>query len=57
MKVTIENGELVVRLPIKPEVSASGKSVVIASTRGNQPTTVQYDGKVVTLGVNAYVKR
>ncbi len=56
MKVSIEGTELVVRLPIAAARSASGKSLVIASTHGNQPTTAQYEGKTVILGVNAYVK-
>lgn len=56
MKATIENNELTIRIPLSPARSASGKSLVIASTHGNQPTTVQYEGKTVILGVNAYVK-
>jgi len=40
----------------KPVASASGKSLVIASSHGNQPTTLTVDGKVVTVGLNAYVR-
>ena len=56
MKVTINEkaGTLTVVLPITPGPSKSGKSLVIASTRGNQTTTATFDGKPVTLGVNAY---
>ena len=56
MKVTIKEkaGTLTVVLPITPGPSKSGKSLVIASTRGNQTTTAVFDGKPVTLGVNAY---
>jgi hypothetical protein len=56
MKVTINEkaGTLTVVLPITPAPSKSGKSLVIASTRGNQTTTAVFDGKPVTLGVNAY---
>tara|TARA_R100001086_G_scaffold2066_1_gene1407 strand:+ start:352 stop:534 length:183 start_codon:yes stop_codon:yes gene_type:complete len=56
MKVTINEkaGTLTVVLPITPGPSKSGKSLVIASTRGNQTTTAVFDGKPVTLGVNAY---
>jgi hypothetical protein len=56
MKVTINEkaGTLTVILPITPAPSKSGKSLVIASTRGNQTTTAVFDGKPVTLGVNAY---
>lgn len=48
---------LVVEMPISPRTSASGKSLVIASTNGNQPTTVQYEGQTVILGLNAYIKK
>ena len=56
MKVTINEkaGTLTVVLPITPAPSKSGKSLVIASTRGNQTTTAVFDGKPVTLSVNAY---
>ena len=56
MKVTINEkaGTLTVVLPITPGPSKSGKSLVIASTRGNQTTTAVFDGKPVTLGVDAY---
>mgnify|MGYP001073356526 CR=1 FL=1 len=48
---------LVIEMPISPRTSASGKSLVIASTNGNQPTTVQYNGQTVILGLNAYIKK
>ena len=56
MKVTLSEkaGTLTVVLPLTPGPSKSGKSLVIASTRGNQTTTATFDGKPVTLGVNAY---
>ena len=45
-----------IRIPITtPSPSASGKTLVVASTRGNQKTAVQIDGKDLYLGVNAYV--
>ncbi len=47
---------LVIRIPIKKATpSASGKTLVVASTRGNQKTAVQIDGKDLYLGLNAYV--
>jgi hypothetical protein len=54
----IENGWLVIRLPLEtPKPSASAKSLVVASTRGNVTFgDVLVDGKPVTIGVNAYVK-
>jgi hypothetical protein len=56
LTVTREGEMLVIRIPIaKPTPSASGKTLVVASTRGNQKTGVQIDGKDLYLGVNAYV--
>jgi hypothetical protein len=40
----------------KPTPSASGKTLVVASTRGNAVTDVLVDGKPVTIGLNAYIK-
>jgi len=54
--VTRDGETLVVRIPIqKATPSASGKTLVIASTRGNQKSGLQIDGKDVYVGVNAYV--
>lgn len=39
----------------KPTRSASGKTLVVASTRGNVVTSVEVDGKPVTIGLNAYI--
>jgi len=57
MKAELKNGNLIVTIPTqKPTPSASGKTLVVASTHGNQPTTVEVDGKVLVIGLNAYVK-
>jgi hypothetical protein len=37
-----------------PTPSASGKTMVVASTRGNMKTGVQVAGKEITVGLNAY---
>ena len=56
MKAEIIDGNLVITLPLeKPAPSASGKTLVVASTHGNQRTTVEIEGKPVTVGVNAYI--
>jgi hypothetical protein len=56
MKAEIIDGNLVLTLPLeKPTPSASGKTLVVASTHGNQKTSLQIEGKVVTVGVNAYI--
>jgi hypothetical protein len=56
MKVSLskDSKTLTIELPVEPVASKSGKSLVIASTRGNQPTTVEFNGKPITIGVNAY---
>jgi len=44
------------RIPIKRRTpSASGKTLVVASTRGNQKLALQIDGKDLYLGLNAYL--
>jgi hypothetical protein len=56
LTVNREGDVLVIRIPIGPPTpSASGKTLVVASTRGNQKTGMQVDGKDLYLGVNAYV--
>jgi hypothetical protein len=56
LTVTQEGDTLVIRLSIKPPTpSASGKTLVVASTRGNQKTDLKIDGKDLYLGINAYV--
>ena len=59
MKATIENGELVIRLPLNktPVLSGSGKTLVIATTHGNQKTDAVVNGQPVIIGVNAYIAR
>jgi hypothetical protein len=59
MSVQVEDGMLVIRLPInKPlKSSASGKSKIVASTRGNKVfEDCEFEGTPVTVGVNAYIK-
>ena len=40
----------------EPTPSASGKTLVVATTHGNVPTDIQIDGKPVIVGVNAYIR-
>ena len=59
MKVFIEKSELVIRIPMNdPKPSASGKTLVIASSHGNQKTDCLYPKTKtpITVGINAYVK-
>lgn len=55
---TLEGNELVIRVPVNnpPERSATGKTLVVASSHGNQPTELKIDGQTVVVGVNAYYK-
>ena len=56
LTVSREGDTLVIRIPIKTATpSASGKTLVMASTRGNQKTGLQVDGSDLYLGLNAYV--
>ena len=58
MTVTIEGKELVIRMPLEaPRPSASGKTLVVATTSGNVRTTAEVDGKPITIGVNAYISK
>lgn len=57
MKVEIKDNKLFIEIDLeKPTPSASGKTLVVASTRGNTATTAQVDGKPLTIGLNAYIK-
>ena len=57
MNAEIKNGNLIVTIPMQtPTRSASGKTLVVASTRGNKTTEALVDGKPVTIGLNAYIK-
>lgn len=58
MKVAIEGNELVIRIPAKvknPPPSATGKTLLVASSKGNKETTAKVDGRNVIVGVNAYI--
>jgi len=57
MTVEINGNKLCIEIDLeKPTPSASGKTLVVASTRGNTVTTAMVDGKPVTIGLNAYIK-
>ena len=58
MKVEIKNKKLYIEIDLEePTRSASGKTLVVASTHGNTVTTAEVNGKPVTIGLNAYIKR
>jgi hypothetical protein len=41
----------------EPRPSASGKTLVFATTHGNMPSGVKLDGHDVIVGVNAYIRK
>lgn len=59
MIVTVDTtkSELVVRIPliVPPSPSASGKSLLIASTRGTLTTEATIHGKVIQVSLNATI--
>jgi hypothetical protein len=57
MTVEIKGTKLCIEIDLeKPTPSSSGKTLVVASTRGNAVTTAEVDGKPITIGLNAYIK-
>ena len=57
MTASIEGEFLVIRVPLnsKPTPSASGKTLVVATSHGNNQTEIEVQGKPVFVGVNAYI--
>ena len=55
----IEGHDLVIRLPLNPTPvsSATGKTLVVASSHGNKQTEVKVNGRPVVVGVNAYIAK
>lgn len=58
MNARIEGKKLIIEVDLNetPTPSASGKTLVVASSHGNVATTAKVGGKVVTIGLNAYIK-
>jgi len=55
MKVTTKGNTLIIEIEMQtPALSASGKTLVIASTKGNVVTDIIVNGKPVAIGLNAY---
>jgi len=58
MKAEIKDGSLIITIPLDtPKPSASGKTLVVASTRGNIATAATVNGKPVIIGLNAYIQK
>lgn len=57
-KIDDKSKKLVIEIDLQdPHPSASGKTLVVASSHGNQQTTATVNGKNVVIGVNAYIYR
>ena len=58
ISVTVSKGCMVISIPMekKPKPSGSGKSLVVASTRGIYASDLEIDGKTVKIGVNAFIE-
>ena len=58
MEARIEKGKLIVEIDLnkEPELSKSGKTLVVASSRGNRATGATVKGKPVIVGLNAYIQ-
>lgn len=58
MKLEIKGNDLVLTIPMQtPAPSASGKTLIVASSGGNQATTCIVQGQPVIVGFNAYIKK
>ncbi len=59
MQATIKDNRLVIEIDLQnpPVPSASGKTLVVACTHGNQVTDLKIEGQPVIIGVNAYIKK
>ena len=58
MKVAVHEDKLIVEIELEknPQVSKSGKNIVIASTHGIAVCVEQYKGKPIKIGLNAFVR-
>jgi hypothetical protein len=57
-KVSLDGRILRIELRLQePTVSGSGKSMVIASTRGQINTGIEYKGSDILVVANAYIRR
>lgn len=59
MTAEIKNGNLIITIALNatPAPSASGKTLVVASSHGNAETNVKVNGKPVIIGLNAYIRK
>ena len=52
IKIDLPNKKVTIEMPLEVAPSKSGTMVLLTSTRGNQETDTQYEGKAVFANVN-----
>jgi hypothetical protein len=58
MKAEIRDGKLFIEMDLQePTPSSSGKTLVVATSHGNQTTTAMYEGQPIIIGLNAYIRK
>ena len=58
MKAEIKEGKLIIEIELEPPTpSVTGKTLMVASTHGNQTTSAMIDGQRVVIGLNAYIRK
>jgi len=56
MLTKIEKGQLIITLPLQtPTPSASGKTLIVASSRGVKRSTLKLEGKILCVVATAFV--
>lgn len=57
MNARIEGKKLIVEIDMneQPEISKTGKTLVVASSHGNKTTQAKVNGKNIVVGLNAYI--
>jgi hypothetical protein len=57
MTARIEGNKLIVEIELNrdPQQSKTGKTLVVASSHGNQATAAKVNGKNIVVGLNAYI--
>ena len=58
MKVSVKGNEMTIVIPLEkePQPSASGKTLGLFSSHGNQVTDAKFHEQPITIGLNVYVK-
>ena len=58
LNAEIKGEQLVITIDLQePKPSASGKTLVVATSHGNQTTDAEINGQPVIVGVNAYIRK